>query len=95
MEPTMDVGDGIRLPLKTVMADGLPTNFTTNPMNYNYMGNNIYHPGYVSTCENGDETKENVPNYLRKRLKNTPQKRRTHNKRSFFLNKNSILRMRV
>ena len=62
---------------------------------YNYMGNNIYHPGYVSTCENGDETKENVPNYLRKQLKNTPQKRRTPNKRSFFLNKNSILRMRV
>ena len=57
----MDVGDGIRLPLETILSqNGIPQ-FRTNPMNYNYTGNDQNHPGYVSVESDENAGKENLP----------------------------------
>ena len=56
----MDVGDGIRLPLETLLShNGIPQ-FRTNPMNYNYTGNDQNHPGYVSVENDENAGKENL-----------------------------------
>ena len=55
----MDVGDGVRLPLATILShNGIPQ-FRTNPMNYNYTGNDHNHPGYVSVRKDENTGKEN------------------------------------
>lgn len=59
----MDVGDGLRLPLETILThNGIPQ-FRTNPMNYNYTGNDPNHPGHVSVESDEKLGKENLSNH--------------------------------
>lgn len=92
MSIAIDFGDGLRVPLKTIIEHkGIPI-FSRNPMNYNYSGNDRNHPGFVDIC--CVENKENASEYESQENNCVPIKAKNNRSQRKYVNKASILRMR-
>ncbi len=92
MSIAIDIGDGLRLPLKTIIEHkGIPI-FSRNPMNYNYSGGDRNHPGFVDIC--GVENKENASADRLQENKCVSCKVKKNGSQRKYFNKASILRMR-